>query len=169
MLSTKRFAQRFLQRIAQRCLCAAGLGSMSLMGLVGCQPAPAPPVASQPAADEHAHHHHDEPGPHGGHLVDLQPSGAHAEWAHDDDVHLITVYLDDFDAQKVSEVKFTVEIPDADAEVFALARGDDGWTVTSEALLTHLNMGEAATVKLVVVDDSGEHSSKMEAHEHHHH
>lgn len=140
--------------------------------MVGCQPKADPPAANAPAADDHDHDHdhaHEENGPHGGHLVDLQPSGRHAEWTHDDETHLITVYLDEFDAEKVTSAMFTVEIPDAESEQFELADGDDGWTITSEALMTHLNMGEAATVKLVVVDESGEHSAKMEPHEHHHH
>lgn len=137
---------------------------------LGCQPAPPPPPAQEPTAESHDHAHaHDEEGPHGGHLVDLEPLGVHAEWTHDDESHLITVFLDDFDAEKVASVKFTVEIADTPTEEFPLERGDDGWAVTSEALMTHLNMGEAATVKLVVVDDTGEQSAKMEPHEHHHH
>jgi hypothetical protein len=151
----------------------AVFGCAMLTASLGCQPAPtAPPTVAveEHAPDEHSHaHDHGEEGPHGGHLVDLEPRGVHAEWTHDDDSHQITVYLDDFDAEKISSAKFTVQIADAPIEEFPLARGDSGWSVTSEALMTHLNMGEAATVKLVVVDDTGEQSAKMEPHEHHAH
>ncbi len=151
------------------------LMGLAVLGLVvGCQPATkeAAEIQTPPAAaDAHAGHDHghDETGPHGGHLLHLEPAGVHAEWTHDDETHLITVFLDDFDAEKISEAKFVVDIPNAESEEFALTASDAGWTVTSEALVTHMNMGEAATVKLVVVDDSGEQSTKIEHHEHHHH
>lgn len=137
----------------------------------GCGPAtPAPDTADAGTApaDAHAGHDHGEHGAHGGHLLHLEPTGAHAEWTHDDDQHLITVFLDDFDKSKVSAVKFTVKIGD-NVEEFPLAAADQGWTITSQELLTHINMKEAAEVNLIVEDDAGKHSSKIEAHEHHHH
>ncbi|MEZ6138457.1 MAG: hypothetical protein R3C53_26540 [Pirellulaceae bacterium] len=145
----------------------------AVLALPGCQPvsetAPAPAAETTPGADAHVHDHSHDTGPHGGHLVDLQPGNIHAEWTHDDDTHEIKVFLDDFDADKIQSAKFLVEIPEADTEEFPLTATDSGWTVTSEALMTNLNMGESVTVKLVVVDDSGEYSAKMEPHEHHHH
>lgn len=144
---------------------------------LGCQPsATTSKSATQAGADtaaatdSHAGHDHDseDVGPHGGHLLHLEPTGSHAEWAHDDDLHLITVYLDEFDAAKITSVKFTAKIGDA-TEEFPLTNSDSGWTVTSPELLTHINMKDAADVNLIVVDDTGVHTAKIEAHEHHHH
>src|SRR5690606_22385617 len=103
-----------------------------------------------------------------GHMVHLEPTGSHAEWTHDDDEHLISVYLDDFDATKIVTVKFTAKIGD-ETEEFALTGSDGVWSITSQELLTHINMKDADEVNLVVVDDSGVHTAKIEAHEHHHH
>lgn len=139
---------------------------------VGCkQSTPTAPAGSTAAGttDSHDHDHaHEDHGPHGGHMVHLEPTGSHAEWTHDDDAHLISVYLDDFDAAKVATVKFTAKIGDA-LEEFPLTSSDGTWNITSQELLTHINMKDAAEVNLVVVDDSGVHTAKIEAHEHHHH
>lgn len=146
---------------------------------VGCQnPSSQEPTAAADSEsadashDEESHaghsHDHDDVGPHGGHLLHLSPSDAHAEWTHDDDNHLITVYLDDFDADKIEAAKFVVQVQDQ-TEEFALTPGDQGWSISSEALMNHINMGEAADVQLVVTDDNGDHTTKIEAHEHHHH
>ena len=153
---------------AHLAVCLLALVSLSL----GCTPAEKPSTeTAQPAeTDSHAGHDHghEDLGPHGGHLLHLSPSNGHAEWTHDDDNHLITVYLDEASADAIKEAKFVVKIGE-ESEEFPLEAGDDGWSITSETLLTHINMGEAADVQLIVVDDSGEQSSKIEAHEHHHH
>jgi hypothetical protein len=151
--------------------------SLSLLALftlaLGCQPATTSPDADAPAgeqaADAHAGHDHGDLGPHGGHLLHLEPTGAHAEWTHDDDAKLITVYLDDFDAAAIESVKFDVTIGESPSQEFPLTQGDDGWTITSDELLTHINMGEAAVVSLVVTGADGQQSTRIEAHEHHHH
>ncbi len=146
--------------------------SAALSGLIGCQPtetADSGTKTTAPAAGGSGHvHDHGDVGPHGGHLLHLDPAGVHAEWTHDDDTKTITVHLDDLDAAKISEAKFVVEIPDAAAEEFPLASGDEGWTITSESLMTHLNMGEAAKVKLVVIEDGVELSTAIEHHDHDH-
>ena len=113
-------------------------------------------------------HDHGDVGPHGGHLLHLEPSGAHAEWTHDDDTHSISVFLDDFQADKIESAKFVATIGE-ETEEFGLESTENGWTISSEALMTHINMGEAVEVCLVVVDDTGEHTCTIEAHEHHHH
>lgn len=127
-------------------------------------------TAEQGAVEEDSGHSHDhgDVGPHGGHLLHLEPSGAHAEWTHDDDTHTVSVFLDDFQADKIQEAKFVATIGE-DVEEFALESSDDGWTISSEALMTHINMGEAVEVCLVVVDDTGEQTCTIEAHDHHHH
>lgn len=135
---------------------------------MGCkQSTPTAPTGSTPAGTADAHDH-EEHGPHGGHMVHLEPTGSHAEWTHDDDAHLIAVYLDDFDAAKVVSVKFTAKIGD-DTQEFPLVSSDGVWSITSQELLTHINMKDAAEVNLIVVDESGVHTAKVEAHEHHHH
>lgn len=145
----------------------------ALMVAFGCTPA-APTASTSPetpaVADSHAGHDHghDDVGPHGGHLLHLEPTGSHAEWTHDDEKHLITVHLDDFDAAKIVSAKFVAKIGDT-TEEFPLTGTDSGWTITSQELMTHINMKDAAEVNLVIVDDGGVHSSKIEAHEHHHH
>lgn len=150
-----------------------GLGLLLTFG-VGCQPpaqeAPKEAAKADTATDSHAHHDHGDHavGPHGGHLLHLEPTGAHAEWTHDDKTNLITVFLDDFDAAKITSVKFIVQVGDQSQE-FPLAQTEDGWTITSGELMTHINMQDAAQVTFVVGDDAGTHSSKIEAHEEHHH
>ncbi len=144
----------------------------ALLFAVGCTPAA--PTASTadtkaPAeSDPHAGHDHGDVGPHGGHLLHLEPTGSHAEWTHDDEKHLITVHLDDFDVAKIVSAKFVAKIGDT-TEEFPLTASDSGWTITSQELMTHINMKDAAAVNLVIVDGAGVHTSKIEAHEHHHH
>ena len=144
---------------------------------LGCQPSatsnnPATKAGTDAAAatDPHAGHDHDheDVGPHGGHLLHLEPTGSHAEWTHDDDQHVVTVYLGEFDGAKIASAKFTAKIGDA-TEEFPLTNSDSGWTITSPELLTHINMKDAAEVNLIVVDDTGVHTAKIEAHEDHHH
>lgn len=118
--------------------------------------------------DAHAGHNHGDIGPNGGHLLHLEPSGLHAEWTHDDETHLLTVFLDDFDAGSIVEAKFEAKIGD-EVENYPLEAGNQGWSVTSQQLMTHINMGDLAEVQLVVVDGSGRQTAKIEAHEHHHH
>ncbi len=148
---------------------------LALMGIVlalGCQPAAtetASKEAPTEAADAHAGHDHGEEGPHGGHFLHLEPSGSHAEWTHDDETHLISVYLVDLAPDTIETVKFVVDIPDAAAEEFKLTHSSDAWSISSEALTTHMEMGDAVKVKFVVVADGNEQSAAVEHEEHHHH
>ena len=82
-----------------------GLLTLICLGAVGCQSnSPEQPVAQgveQGHAHSHGHthgHSHEEAGPHGGHLVELGEEEYHAEWLHDDESGLITVYVLDGDA-----------------------------------------------------------------------
>lgn len=133
---------------------------------------------STPAAggDAHAHEHdHDHGhGPHGGHVVALDPGHVHAEWTHDD-AGLVTVYLDDL-AAAPSGVSFVVKVADAEPQTFALAKSESkeaseaaAWTIKSDALLTHINVGEAAKVALVVKTADGELKAAIEHSEEHDH
>lgn len=157
---------------------SVGCGLLSILMFVslGCSPEP----VGQPSAgssgttssDDHAHDH-GEHGAHGGHLVHMEPDGVHAEWAHDDDTKTITVYLDDLSAP-ASEVKFVVKAGDTEPQDFPLTKSEGGtgggtWTITSDALMTHLAMGEAAQVQLIVASADKQMSSKIEHSDEHHH
>lgn len=156
-----------------------GLIALAMFTTAGCdtnknsQPTTASSGTSTGEEQGHAHEH-GEHGPHGGHMLHLDPDGVHAEWTHDDDTKLITVYLDEL-ASAPSEVKFVVKAGDTEPQVFALTKAEEGtgggtWTVTSDALLTHLAMGEAAQIQLIVVSGDKEMSTKIEhSDEHHHH
>ena len=153
----------------------------ALLGLamivsVGCSPKPAgdpnPGTSGTTGSDEHAHDH-GEHGPHGGHMVHLEPDGVHAEWSHDDDTKTITVYLDDLKAP-ATEVKFVVKAGDTEAQDFPLSKTEGGtgggtWSITDEALMTHLAMGEAAKVQLVVAEGDKQMTSAIEHSDEHHH
>lgn len=152
--------------------------ALGLFGTIGCDTKPSTkPVAGAgtTGSDDHDHaHDHGEHGPHGGHMVHLEPDGVHAEWSHDDDTKTITVYLDEV-AKPASEVKFVVKVGDTEPQTFALSKSEGGmgggtWTISSDALMTHLNMGEAAKVQLVVSSDDKQMTSTIEhSDEHHHH
>ncbi len=146
------------------------LGIVAVLFGTGCQPAEKSALEPQsPEPTEGAHvHDHGETGQHGGHLLHLEPTGAHAEWAHDDDTNTVTVFADEQDLGEIEEVKFVVKIGET-TEEFPLQRQGDGWTLSSEALMAHLNMAEAAETSLVIRTADGVLSAKVEAHEHHHH
>ena len=57
------------------------------------------------AGHDHGGHSHAAHGPHGGHILELGDEEYHAEWTHDDDSGLITVYVLD------SSMKKEVPIP----------------------------------------------------------
>lgn len=145
----------------------------ALLPLLGCNQEPAPveedpttPAASGEAKGGHDHSH--DVGPHGGHIVDLQPAGVHAEWTHDDESHAVQVFLDSVAENEYTGVKFVAKIGE-ETEEFVLESEGEAWKISSEALMTHINMGEAVEVTLQVTGESGDISAKIEAHEHHHH
>ncbi|MCA9194543.1 MAG: hypothetical protein KDC35_03335 [Acidobacteria bacterium] len=161
--------------------CNQGLSRLGTIGLIllalsGCTPQPGAnsagatnQVSQAPDKHEHSHEHEEELGVHGGHMLHLEPHGFHAEWTHDDDSHTITVYADEI-ADQVKEIRFDVQIEGAEKESFALNSAESGaWSISSEALTTHLNMGEAAKVELVIVDGTGENTVHIEHEEHEHH
>ena len=121
----------------------------------GTEPAAA---ASVPTGHSHSH---DEPGPHGGHVLDTLPSGVHIEWTHDDANQSVTVYLEDFDADKLVGAKFVVKSTESKEE-FPLQKGDDGWSITSEPLLKHMNSD--AEIVVIVTDDAGDHTAAIKHH-----
>lgn len=154
-----------------------GLLALAMFATVGCEPKktgePTTATSGTSSTEEHAHEH-EEHGAHGGHMLHLEPDGIHAEWTHDDDAKVVTVYLDELSSPP-SEVKFVVKAGDTEPQTYALTKEEAGtgggtWTLKSDALLTHLAMGEAAQVQLVVVSGDKEMSTKIEhSDEHHHH
>jgi len=158
----------------------SGLLALTMFIALGCKPQPAdqPKTAAggTSSTEEHAHEHeHGEHGAHGGHMLHLEPDGVHAEWTHDDTTKVITVFLDELSAPP-KEVKFVVKAGDTEPQTYPLVKEEGGtgggvWTINSDALLTHLAMGEAAQIQLIVVtDDDKEMSTKIEhSDEHHHH
>lgn len=156
----------------------SGLLALAMFLSVGCKPQPAGQAGSGTAGtssgEEHAHDH-GEHGAHGGHMLHLEPDGVHAEWTHDDTTKVVTVFLDEL-AAPPQDVKFVVKAGDTEPQTFPLTKEEGGtgggvWTINSDALLTHLAMGEAAQVQLVIVSDGKEMSTKIEhsdEHDHHH-
>jgi hypothetical protein len=94
-----------------------GFAALTALGS-GCNYKPdAKSKDSSSKASNHGHDHDDhEEGPHGGHLVELAgPDGesAHAEWLHDDETNLVTVFLLGEDAKsplKDAPPEITIEI-----------------------------------------------------------
>jgi hypothetical protein len=95
---------------------------MAISAAMGCRYGSPPPTTPAGAGhDGHSHSHdHAHVGPHGGHLLELQPEGYHAEWIHDDEGR-VTVFLLDAAAE--------AEAPVAGAEV-AIDVTIDGNTAT---------------------------------------
>ncbi|QDT03604.1 hypothetical protein K227x_19880 [Rubripirellula lacrimiformis] len=116
--------------------------------------------------DDHEGHDHPAHGPNGGHMVDLS-GGAHAEWAHNDDKELITVYPENADKVTKVEMKTTIE---GDSTVYPFAKADDDgqtiYTLTSPELLTAIKMGDAVKTELVITTADGESTGKVAHHAH---
>lgn len=162
-------------KLSSRLVCLTfGLGMALLVGCEAPKDSKAKAGASA-AADDHGHNHdHGEHGPHGGHLIVLDPGHVHAEWTHDD-AKLVTVYLDELSAAP-SEVSFVVKVGDAEPQVFPMKKSESkeadqaaAWTLAGEALLVHVNAGEAAKVSLVVKTADGELKAAIEHSEEHDH
>jgi len=83
--------------------------------LAGCGP--------QDHEDDHGHHHHHgSDTPHGGHLIELEPSDYTAEWTHDDKAEKLTIFILDGEGEKdapiaADVVKITGELKNKDGEL----------------------------------------------------
>jgi len=135
--------------------------------LVGCSgPVDVDRQATNVAADDgHNHaHSHAQTGPHGGHLVELGNEAYHAEWLHEDDSGLVTVYiLDSAIEQEVpiaaSQISIGVKIGDTDSQhlLAAVNPSKDGQTaqfeLSNKSLIEALKLagqGAEATVRLEI-------------------
>lgn len=134
------------------------------------------PDAAEPVAvdglevpDDHDHAAH-EMGPHGGHMVHLEPGGAHAEWVHLDSEEEIQVFVDEaIDAQSVA-MQVTIA-GQAEPKTYELKSAEDelgagAFRLKSGELLVDIKMGEAATVQLVVETPQGTQQAAIEHHDH---
>lgn len=158
------------------------LVAVCFTGLVGCSGSTSTPVA-ETSSDDHGHedhdhdhgddhdhshdgHDHPEHGPNGGHMVNLS-GGAHAEWSHDDDKDLITVYPEN--AATVTAVMMRTVIEDAATDYEFAKADDDGvtvYTLTSPELLTAIKMGDAVKTEMVIQTADGEATGKVLHHAH---
>lgn len=116
--------------------------------------------------DDHAGHDHPEHGPNGGHMVNLS-GGAHAEWSHDDEKELLTVYPED--AGKVTKVEMKTTIDGTDT-VYPFEKSDDDgmttYTLTSPELLTAIKMGDAVKTELLITTEDGQAGGAVVHHAH---
>ncbi len=116
--------------------------------------------------DDHEGHDHPEHGPNGGHMVELG-GGAHAEWSHDDDKELVTVFPEN--AAKVTSVEMKTTIQ-GKTTVYPFVKADDAgmtiYTLTSPELLTSIKMGDAVSTELVITTADGESTGKVAHHAH---
>ena len=145
-----------------------GLG----LGLTGCETKPMP----KPSAGGHDHGHDHEAGAHGGHLVDLEPKGGHAEWTHDDDKGILNIYLEELVAggAKVDSVRVDVKMGDKDPIAYKLevSKADQHkiegaiFSITSPELVTAMEV-EGVKSTLVVTVDGKELKGSL-AHDHGH-
>lgn len=163
---------------------------LAMLMVVGCKPqatnssSPNASVASsgtKPPSESHSHahsHEHGDVGEHGGHLVHLEPSGSHAEWAHDDASGTLTVYLEEIvsGGAKVDRVQVELEVTGQSKKSYDLVGGADDhkiensvFTIKSPELITALEMPEGVKATLIVVVDGMEQRCTLEHHHDHDH
>jgi hypothetical protein len=165
-------------------LLVAALAAFGFSCNVGCEPAATKSDAGKQTAatekkDDHGHSHahdHGDHGEHGGHLVHLEPSGGHAEWSHDDDKGIVTVYVEEIvsGGAKVEGVRIDLEVGTNPKKSYNLETSSDEhkiensvFSITSPELVTALGVSEGVKATLVVVVDGKEQSCKLE-HDHGH-
>lgn len=93
--------------------------------------------------------------------------GAHAEWAHDDENDLITVFAENPDSVTAVAMKTNIE---GDETVYDFEKkeieGKTVFQIVSPELLTAVKMGKAVDTKLVITTEEGEASAQVEHHAH---
>lgn len=154
-------------------LCAIGCSSETT--LPDTPPQDTPGLHDDAHGDDHAGHDHEELGPHGGHIIVLDPGHFHVEWVHVDEDNLVEVYLGEL-AESAKKVQFVAEIEGKEPVAYELEPAEDslgagGYQLQSPNLLTHIEMsdGKAARVTLVVeTDESTLKSTLSGAHDHDH-
>ncbi len=124
----------------------------------------------------HEHSHAHEDGPHGGHMLDLLPDGGHAEWTHDDEKGILTIYLEELVAagKKVEKVRVDLALQNNETKSYDLKVSEadqhkiEGaiFSIVDPQLVTTMEVpGVKAT--LVVTADGKELKGSL-AHDHDH-
>jgi hypothetical protein len=134
----------------------------------------------------HDHDHGHIHGPHDGEIIELAGAAPgevwHAEWTHEDESGLVTVYILDADAKKerpidASEVTIEVRVenkPPVTYSLVAVGADADGkssrFEIEEPELLTALLLKDAVDAELQVPIDDNTLTGKVEfvEHEHHH-
>lgn len=157
--------------------------SVSLLAFTGCPKPPAETDSHEHSDGEHAHHDH-EVGPNGGHILEFDKEGYHAEWTHDEETHGIAVFILDESAKKdvaiaAESVTIEVMIGEDEKESFELPalKTVDGksasFGIENEELMVHLKMTgkkESGVNATLWVDIEGQaYSATIVEEEHHHH
>ena len=153
-----------------------GMGTCAL--LLGCGTGPAD-TGSQGGSTDTAHDHatehdHSAEGPHGGHMIVLGEEEYHAELAHDEAAHTVTVYLLDSTGKKpvASEqgaIRLQVFKDGEFADYSLAATGDDGaFSTADEQLCDLLLHAEAVKGRLHATIAGKEYVGTIEhtAHDH---
>ncbi len=165
---------RVFSRIGLSLALVAGAGFC--VGMTGCQ-TKVPPTKKSGEHD-HAHDHSHEEGKHGGHLADLEPMGAHVEWAHDDEKGTVTIYCEEIVAggAKVEKVQIEVKVGTEEPKVYDLAgsAADEHkiegsiFTITDPALVTAMEVEGVKSTLMVTVDGKVQKASLEHDHGHDH-
>jgi hypothetical protein len=154
---------------------AIGFG-IAVLALAGCPNRNAVPVTNGHGG--HAHPEHEE-GPHGGHLVKLD-ANYQAEWLHDDESGLVTVYILDGEAKEevpiaADEVVIEVAVEGKTNRYPLPAAGrtlDQPLTArfetTDKALIVALQVGEGLKAVLIAEIDGKVVQGEIEHHPHDH-
>jgi len=127
-------------------------------------------------AAEHGHEHPEE-GPHGGHLIELGEGEHHAELAHDEATHTVTVYLLDADGRtpvKADGPEITLQIFRAGQFVdytLSAAQGASTFSLVDEKLCDTLLHADEIRGRLHVTIDGQQQTGMIDhrAHEGHDH
>ncbi len=164
------------------------LATIALMSFAsfGCQPAASKSgdksTKSAASHDDHGHDHshdhaHEEHGAHGGHMLHLEPTGEHAEWTHDDESGLLTVYFEEMVSagSKIEKVRVDLTVGDKPKKAYDLegTAADDHkiegsiFSIKSPELVTALGVGEGVKAELIVTVAGKELKAALE-HDHGH-
>ena len=136
--------------------------------LIGCNgPANVNQQTTGGAADDgHNHSHSHMAGPHGGHIVELGHEAYHAEWLHDDDTGLVTIYVLDSAMEEVvpisaSEITIDVQIGDTSSRhlLAAVEPSEDGQTaqfeLSNKSLIEALKLAGQGADAIIRVEIGG--------------
>ncbi|MCG8648270.1 MAG: hypothetical protein MI861_00465 [Pirellulales bacterium] len=116
-------------------------------------------------ADGHEGHDHAEHGPNGGHMVNLS-GGSHAEWSHDDQKNLLTVYVEDPETVLKVEMKTVIEGAE-ETYAFEKVADQEYYQLVSPDLLTAVKMGQGnVKTTLVITTADGEATGQVTHHAH---